>query len=37
MGAYGLSNEKFTCTYVASISVCPKLIWINNSEKKIKI
>ena len=27
----GLSNEKFACTYIASVSVCPKLIWMNNS------
>ena len=31
-----MSNEKFTCTYVANVSVCPKLIWINNSEKRLK-
>ena len=36
MGIYGLSNEKFMCTYVANVSVCPKLIWINNSEKRLK-
>ena len=36
MGIYGLSNEKFMCTYVANVSVCPKLIWINNSKTRLK-
>ena len=27
-----LSNEKFTCTYVANVSVSLKLIWMNNSK-----
>ena len=32
----GLSYEKFTCTYVANLSACPKLIWMNNSKIKLK-
>ena len=28
----GLSNEIFTCTYVENVSVCPKVIWMNNSK-----
>ena len=31
-----LSNEKFTCSYVANIIVCPKLIWMNNSKIRFK-
>ena len=27
-----LSNENFLCTYVANVSVFPKLIWMNNSK-----
>ena len=27
-----LSNENFTFTYVANVSVFPKLIWMNNSK-----
>ena len=30
-----LSNEKFTCAYIANISVCPKLIWMNNSKIRL--
>ena len=34
--AKGLSNGKFTCVYVANVSVCPKLICMNNSKIKLK-
>ena len=27
-----LSKENFPCTYVANVSVFPKLIWMNNSK-----
>ena len=30
-----LSNEKFTRAYIANISVCPKLIWMNNSKIRL--
>ena len=33
----GLSNEKFTCTYVANVSACPKLIWMNNSKIRLSL
>ena len=32
----GLSNEKFTCSYIANVSVCPKLLWTNNSKIRLK-
>ena len=32
----GLSNEKFMCTYVANVSVCPKLKWMNNTRIRLK-
>ena len=32
----GLSSEKFTCAYIAKVSVCPKLIWMNNSGIRLK-
>ena len=32
-----LSNKKFTPPYIANKSVCPKLIWINNSRIRLKI
>ena len=32
----GLSNEKFMCAYVADVSVCQKLIWMNNSKIRLK-
>ena len=28
----GYSNEKFTCAYIANVSVHPKLIWIHNTK-----
>ena len=31
-----LSNEKFTYAYIANVSVCPKLTWMNNSKIKLK-
>ena len=27
----GLSNEKFMSSYITNVSVCPKLVWMNNS------
>ena len=33
----GLSNEKFTCTYIANVNVSPKLLWMNNSRIRLKI
>ena len=32
----GLSNEKFTCTYIANVNVSPKLLWMNNSRIRLK-
>ena len=32
----GLSNEKFTCSYIVNVSACPKLIWMNNSKIILK-
>ena len=29
-------NEKFTCAYIANVSICPKLIWMNNSKIRLK-
>ena len=26
-----MSNGKFTCAYIANLSVCPKVLWMNNS------
>ena len=31
-----MPNEKCTCTYVANVNVCPKLIWKNNSKMRLK-
>ena len=31
-----MSNENFTCAYIANVSVCPKLIWMNNSRIRLK-
>ena len=31
-----LSKEKFTCAYVANVSVFPKLIWMNNAKLRSK-
>ena len=31
-----MSNETFTCTYVSYKSVCPKLIWMNNSNIRLQ-
>ena len=31
-----MSNEKFTSTYIANVSICPKLIWMNNSRIRLK-
>ena len=31
-----MSNEKFTCADVANVSVCPKLIWVNNTRLRLK-
>ena len=31
-----MSNEKFACTSVTNESVCPKLIWLNNSKIRLK-
>ena len=31
-----MSNEKFMCAYTANGSVCPKLIWVNNSKIRLK-
>ena len=33
----GLSNEKCKCTYVTNVSVCPKLIRMNNPKTYILI
>ena len=31
-----LSNEKFMCADVANVSVCPKLIWMNDTRIRLK-
>ena len=31
-----MSNEKFTCAYVANVTVSPKLIWMNNTRIRLK-
>ena len=31
-----MSNETFTCTYVSYKSVCPKVMWMNNSKIRLK-
>ena len=31
-----MSNEKFACNSVTNESVCPKLIWLNNSKIRLK-
>ena len=31
-----MKNEKFTCAYIANVSICPKLIWMNNSKIRLK-
>ena len=31
-----LSNEIFTCAYVANLSICSKLIWTNNTRITLK-
>ena len=31
-----MSNEIFTCAYIANVSLFPKLIWINNSKTRLK-
>ena len=31
-----MSNEKFTSPYIANVSVCPKLVWTNNSWIRLK-
>ena len=28
--------SKFMCAYIAHVSVCPKLIWINNSKIRLR-
>ena len=33
----GLSDEKFTCAHVANVSVCPKLIWMNNTKIRLNL
>ena len=32
----GLSNGKFTCAYIANVSVCSKLIWMNSTKIRLK-
>ena len=31
-----LSNEKSMCGYIANVSVCPELIWMNNTRIRLK-
>ena len=33
----GLSNEKFTCAHIANVSICPKLVWMNDSRITLKV
>ena len=30
------SNEIFMCVYVANVSACPKLMWMNNTAIRLK-
>ena len=32
----GFSNEKYICAYIPNVSVCPKLIWMNNFKIRLK-
>ena len=36
MGIYGIINEKFTYAYITNVSVCLKLIWMNNSKIRLE-
>ena len=31
-----MSNEKFTWAHVANVTVCPKLVWVKNTRKRLK-
>ena len=31
-----MSNEKFAFLYIANLSVCPKIVWMNNSRIRLK-
>ena len=31
-----MSNEKFTWAHVANVTVCPKLVWVKNTKKRLK-